>query len=69
MPPIAHVEQKNGEVVRRMVAYRRYEGIAAAKQLARLYAPVQLFVNTFQPSFKLAKKMRDGAPRSATTGR
>ena len=57
----AHVEQKNGEVVRRMVGYRRYEGVAAAKQLARLYAPVRLFVNTFQPSFKLAKKMRDGA--------
>ena len=66
MPPIwkeyqAHVEQKNGEVVRRMVGYRRYESIAAAKQLARLYAPVRLFVNTFQPSFKLAKKMHDGA--------
>src|SRR5262249_35510550 len=44
-----------------MVGYRRYEGIAAAKQLARLYAPVRLFVNTFQPSFKLAKNMRDGA--------
>jgi hypothetical protein len=35
----AHVEQKNGEIVRRMVGYRRYEGIAAAEQLARLYAP------------------------------
>jgi hypothetical protein len=53
----------NGEVVRRMVGYRRNEGIATAKQLARLYAPVRLFVNTFQPCFKLAKKMRDGAYR------
>jgi hypothetical protein len=57
----AHVEQKNGEIVRRMVGYRRYEGIAAAEQLARLYAPVRLFVNAFQPSFKLAEKTRDGA--------
>ena len=57
----AHVEQKNGEIVRRMVGYRRYEGIAAAAQLARLYAPVRLFVNAFQPSFKLAEKARDGA--------
>jgi hypothetical protein len=32
-----------------------------AEQLARLYAPVRLFVNAFQPSFKLAKKTRDGA--------
>jgi hypothetical protein len=44
-----------------MVGYRRYEGIAVAEQLARLYAPVRLFVNAFQPSFKLAKKTRDGA--------
>ena len=57
----AHVEQKNGEIVRRMVGYRRYEGIAAAEQLAKLYAPVRLFVNAFQPSFKLAEKTRDGA--------
>jgi hypothetical protein len=57
----AHVEQKNGEIVRRMVGYRRYEGIAAAEQLAKLYAPVRLFVNAFQPSFKLAEKSRDGA--------
>jgi hypothetical protein len=57
----AHVEQKNGEIVRRMVGYRRYEGIAVAEQLARLYAPVRLFVNAFQPSFKLDKKTRDGA--------
>lgn len=57
----AHVEQKNGEIVRRMVGYRRYEGIAAAEQLGRLYTPVRLFVNAFQPSFKLAEKTRDGA--------
>ena len=57
----AHVEQKNGEIVRRMVGYRRYEGIAAAEQLARLYAPARLFVNAFQPCFKLAEKTRNGA--------
>ena len=57
----AHVEQKNGEIVRRMVGYRRYEGLAAAEQLAKLYAPARLFVNAFQPCFKLAEKTRDGA--------
>ena len=57
----AHVEQKNGEIVRRMVGYRRYEGIAAAALLARLYDPARLFVNAFQPSFKLARKTREGA--------
>ena len=57
----AHVEQKNGEIVRRMVGYRRYEGLAAAEQLAKLYSPARLFVNAFQPCFKLAEKTRDGA--------
>jgi hypothetical protein len=57
----AWVEQKNGAVVRRAVGYRRYEGLAAAAVLARLYAAMRLFVNYFQPSFKLAGKTRDGA--------
>ncbi len=57
----AWVEQKNDAVVRRMVGYRRFEGLAAAAELARLYATVRLFVDFFQPSFKLAEKQRDGA--------
>jgi hypothetical protein len=57
----AFVEQKNGAVVRRIVGYRRFEGVEAATALARLYATVRLFVNFFQPSFKLAAKERDGA--------
>jgi hypothetical protein len=57
----AWVEQKNGAVVRRMVGYRRFEGLEAAAALARLYALMRLFVNFFQPSFKLAAKARDGA--------
>jgi hypothetical protein len=57
----AWVEQKNGVVVRRTVGYRRYEGLEAAAALARLYSSLRLFVNFFQPSFKLAGKIRDGA--------
>jgi len=57
----AHVEQKNGAVVRRMVGYRRYTGTAAASELACLYRSMRLFVNFFQPSFKLVEKTRDGA--------
>jgi len=34
----AWVEQKNGAVVRRLVGYRRLEGLAAAEALSRLYA-------------------------------
>jgi len=57
----AFVEQKNGAVVRRIVGYRRLEGLEAAATLAELYRSVRLFVNFFQPSFKLAEKSRDGA--------
>ena len=57
----AWVEQKNGSVVRRTVGYRRFEGLEAAAVLARLYAALRLFVNFFQPSFKLAAKAREGA--------
>ena len=56
----AWVEQKNGSVVRRLVGYRRLEGSAAAAILARLYAASRLFVNFFQPSFKLKEKFRVG---------
>jgi hypothetical protein len=57
----AFVEQKNGAVVRRMVGYRRFEGLEAAALLAQLYRSARLFVNFFQPSFKLKRKERDGA--------
>ena len=57
----AWVEQKNGAVVRRIVGYRRFEGLEAAAALAELYVSVRLFVNFFQPSFKLAEKTREGA--------
>ena len=57
----AWVEQKNGAVVRHTVGYRRYEGLEAAAALAELYRSLRLFVNFFQPSFKLAGKSRDGA--------
>jgi hypothetical protein len=57
----AWVEQKNGAVVRRLVGYHRLEGIAGAEALSRLYSASRLFVNFFQPSFKLASKTRIGA--------
>lgn len=57
----AWIEQKNGAVVRRMVGYARLEGIAAGQALGRLYAASRLFVNFFQPSFKLVEKHREGS--------
>lgn len=57
----AWIEQKNGSVVRKLVGYRRFEGLAAVEILGRLYAAARLFVNFFQPSFKLKEKIRTGA--------
>jgi hypothetical protein len=57
----AWIEQKNGSIVRKLLGYRRFEGIAAAQVLTRLYGASRLFVNFFQPSFKLAEKHRLGA--------
>jgi hypothetical protein len=57
----AWVEQKNGAVVRRLVGYGRLSGAEATKALAVLYASSRLYINFFQPSFKLKSKRRDGA--------
>lgn len=57
----AWIEQKNGAIVRKLLGYRRFEGLAAARTITRLYGASRLFVNFFQPSFKLATKHRDGA--------
>jgi hypothetical protein len=57
----AWIEQKNGSVVRRMVGYGRLEGVAATEALGILHEVARLYVNFFQPSFKLKSKVRVGA--------
>jgi Integrase core domain len=57
----AWVEQKNGAVVRRLAGYGRLSGLAAAGALQRLHESARLYINFFQPSFKLASKQRSGA--------
>jgi hypothetical protein len=57
----AFVEQKNGAVVRRLMGYGRFDGVETARVMARLYAAARLYVNFFQPSFKLREKRREGA--------
>ena len=63
----AWMEQKNGAIVRKLLGYRRFEGLAAARAITRLYGASRLFVNFFQPSFKLAAKARDGAKSPSAT--
>ncbi len=57
----AWIEQKNGAIVRRFVGYDRLAGVVAGQCLAGLFQAVRLFVNCFQPSFKLRSKTRVGA--------
>ncbi len=56
-----HVEQKNGNVIRRLVGYGRYTSRAAYQSLERLYYTVRLYLNFFQPTMKLISKTRHGA--------
>ncbi|HLH74350.1 MAG TPA: transposase family protein [Chloroflexota bacterium] len=57
----AWIEQKNGSVVRRFVGDRRLSGLVAGQCLATIYKMMRLYVNYFQPSFKLLSKTREGA--------
>lgn len=57
----AHVEEKNGSVVRRLVGYDRFEGRKAWEALGQLYRVLRQYINFFQPSLKLVAKERRGA--------
>ena len=57
----AHVEQKNGAIVRHLIGYDRFVSKAAFTQLQRVYDLVRLHINFFQPVEKLVSKTRQGA--------
>jgi hypothetical protein len=57
----AHVEEKNGSIVGKMIGYDRYEGLEAWQVLAELYAVLRIYINFFQPSLKLLSKKREGS--------
>lgn len=57
----AHIEERNGSVIRRTVGYDRYEGEPAAEAFTRVYAMLRLWINYFQPTMKLVAKTRVGA--------
>jgi hypothetical protein len=57
----AHVEQKNGAIVRPLIGYDRYASRAAYAQLARVYDLARLHINFFQPVQQLVRKERRGA--------
>ncbi len=57
----AWIEQKNGAVIRKIVGHECFSGIIAGQVMAQLFQAVRLYVNYFQPSFKLREKIREGA--------
>ena len=56
----AHVEQKNWSVVRHTVGYDRWETEQELTLLESIYDDLRLYINFFQPSFKLIAKERIG---------
>ena len=56
----AHVEQKNWSVVRHTVGYDRWETEQELALLESVYDDLRLYINFFQPSFKLIAKERIG---------
>ena len=57
----AWVEQKDGVVIRRFLGHERYSGQVAGQTIAHLHGVMRLYVNYFQPSFKLMEKNRHGS--------
>ena len=54
----AHVEQKNWSVVRHTVGYDRWKTEQELALLEDIYDDLRLYINFFQPSFKLIGKER-----------
>ena len=65
----AHVEQKNGAVVRRLTGHARYSPSAAFKQLKQVYSLARLHVNFFSRSDGSPGEVVKGPGSCATTTR
>lgn len=57
----AHIEQKNWDIVRKMIGYARLETPEQLDILKRIYNLLAFYQNYFQPSRKLLSKHRIGA--------
>jgi hypothetical protein len=54
------IEQKNWDIVRKMIGYKRLETCDELAVLKRIYQLLGLYQNYFQPSRKLISKVRIG---------
>jgi hypothetical protein len=55
------IEQKNWDIIRKMIGYKRLEFLDELAVLKRIYVLLGLYQNYFQPSRKLVSKTRIGA--------
>ena len=53
-----YVEQRNLVVVRKYVGYERYDCREAVEAMNKLYETLRLYLNFFQPTFKLVEKRK-----------
>jgi hypothetical protein len=53
-----YVEQRNLVVVRKYVGYERYDRPEAVDAMNELYEVLRLYLNFFQPTFKLKEKQK-----------
>jgi hypothetical protein len=63
----AWIEQKNGAIVRKLLGYRRFEGIAAAQVLARLYGASRLFVKLLSALLQIGRETPAGGAGDVPT--
>ena len=57
------IEQRNLVVVRKYVGYERYDCVEAVAMMNELYAVLRLYINFFQPTFKIQRKERQPSGR------
>jgi len=57
----AHIEERNGTIIRRVIGHDRFEGEPTTAALNAVYAVLRLWINFFQPSMRLVAKQRIGA--------
>ncbi len=53
-----YVEQRNRVVVRKYVGYERYDCAEAVTVINELYEVLRLYINFFQPTYKLIRKQK-----------
>jgi hypothetical protein len=61
-----HIEQKNWDIVRKLIGYGRFDQDEQLETLRRIYNLLALYQNYFQPSRKLIKTQRNGAKTRKT---